>query len=339
MEPIVYRIALAGLGNVGASLLSILHKESESLQTRYGVRFHVTGVAELGGGAINDEGLDLGLLLDTLAAKQMVSALPDIGRAGMQASELLKLAKPDFLLEATPVNLKDAEPGLSSVRAALKAGVNVVLANKGPVVLGYKELSELAVANGAGFKYSATVCGGLPVLNIGRRDMIAADISKISGVFNGTSNFIFDALKNGDSFEQAIIEAQNVGAAEADPSLDTGGWDTAFKLLIIANHMLGANISLSDIDVTGIEDITPKMITAENDLGNTIKLVARIEDGQYTVKPEVIEKESFLGSIDGWEMGVEIHSDIYGISYHKLYEKEPIPTAASMMRDAVNIFI
>jgi homoserine dehydrogenase len=139
------------------------------------------------------------------------------------------------------------------------------------------------------------------------------------------------------SFDDAIIEAQAVGAAEAAPSLDTGGWDAAFKLLIIANSVLDANIKLSDIDVEGIEEITPEKLATASSAGNTIKLIASYEDGKYSVKPTVVSKDTFLGSCNGWEMGIEIHSDIYGIMYHKLYEKEPVPTAASMMRDAVNI--
>ena len=113
---------------------------------------------------------------------------------------------------------------------------------------------------------------------------------------------------------------------------------SSFKLLIIVNSVLKIDISLDDIEVEGISAITPRMLRTEYEADNTIKLVATAENGVYTVKPTVIARESFLGSCDGWEMGVEIHSDIYGISYHKLYEKEPIPTAASMMRDAVNIY-
>ncbi|MDG1709093.1 MAG: hypothetical protein P8H03_10045, partial [Emcibacteraceae bacterium] len=247
-------------------------------------------------------------------------------------------SNPNLVFEASPVDFKTGGEALDIARAALAKGISVVCANKGPVVKAHDELASLARLNGAGFKFSATVCGGLPVVNIGQRDLIAGDITKVSGIFNGTCNFMLDALKNGMSFDDAVKEAQYVGAAEADPALDIDGWDTAFKLLIIANSIMDANIELKDIDVTGIRDITPKMISAEEEAGYTIKLVAHIENGKYTVKPTVIEKESFLGQCTGWEMAVEIHSDIYGIMYHKLYEKEPIPTAASMMRDAVNIF-
>lgn len=330
------RAAMIGLGSVNLNLLKILSDKKVKLSDEYGISFNITCVADSSGVAVNEAGFNP---LDIINHKKNGKSARDLdGFLGADIMDGLKSHACDLVFEASLVDLKTGGIALEISKFALSKGISVVLANKGPLVVAYKELSDLAAKSGAGFKYSATVCGGLPVLNIGQRDMIAADIIKISGVFNGTSNFIFDALKNGETFEGAVVEAQNVGAAEADPSLDTGGWDTAFKLLIIANHVMGANISLSDIDVTGIEEITAKMIITENGLGNTIKLVARIEDGKYTVMPEVLEKQSFLGSVDGWEMGVEIHSDIYGISYHKLYEKEPVPTAASMMRDAVNIF-
>jgi homoserine dehydrogenase len=295
----------------------------------------------------------------------------------------------DLLFEATPkpttTNTNDDEKeeeeegkeekdsdALRICRAALTRGVSVVLANKGPLIQAIDELLELSASPSSSseeekvgqarrhqgrtgqLEYSATVCGGLPILNIGKRDMVVGNITKIQGVFNATSNFIIDAMANGSdgskgiTFQDAIQIAKDVGAAEADPSLDTGGWDTAFKLLIIVNTIIlkGTNIiKLSDITVEGIDSITPEMIQIEAEHGNSIKLVATADidtedenNNKYSVRPISRPINSFLGSINGWEMGIEIHSDIYGISYHKLYEKEPIPTAASMLRDAVHIF-
>ena len=330
------KAAMIGLGSVNKNLLRILSDKADILSGKYGLSFKIVVVADSSGVAVNEDGFDM---LSLVVHKQNGNSVSGLaGYTHASACDAVTSTALDIIFEASPVDFETGGEGLELARAALSKGISVVLANKGPVVKAHSELRSLARENGAGFKYSATVCGGLPVLNIGERDLIAGNISKLSGVFNGTSNFIFDALANGMSFDDAIIEAQNVGAAEADPSLDTGGWDAAFKLLIIANSILDANIELGDIDVEGIEDITPEMLAAESSAGNIIKLVASFEDGNYSVKPAVVSKDTFLGSCSGWEMGIEIHSDIYGISYHKLYEKEPVPTAASMMRDAVNIF-
>jgi len=237
---------------------------------------------------------------------------------------------------------------------ALSLGVSVILANKGPLVQAMDDLLKLAQTSGkrGRLEYSATVCGGLPILNIGKRDMIGGEITKVRGVFNATSNFVIDALADGSCscIQEAIEIAQKVGAAEADPSLDIGGWDTAFKLLIIVNTiMLNTNantnnmIKLQDISVEGIDHITKEMIQTQAKEGKVIKLVAtattKHNNTTCSVRPMDIAADTFLGSISGWEMGIEICSDIYGISCYKLFEKEPIPTAASMMRDALNIFL
>lgn len=327
---------MLGMGSVNKNLLKILSAKRERLAMDYGIAFKIVAATDSSGIAVNDAGFDGMALVDHKEANGRISELPSF--KGDRVQPVINALDVDLLFEATPVDLETGGEALDICRAALISGVSVVLANKGPLVHAIRELRELAQTSGAGLEYSATVCGGLPVLNIGKRDMIAGHITKLQGVFNATSNFIIDAMARGESFAAAVRQAQAVGAAEADPSLDTGGWDTAFKLLIIANTFMAVDIDLDDISVEGIDNITEEMISSEAAVGNTIKLVATAEDGSFSVSPIKQPQDSFLGSIAGWEMGVEIHSDIYGISYHKLYEKEPIPTAASMMRDAVNIF-
>jgi len=331
------KVAMLGMGSVNRTLLRILSTKKDRLAKNYGIVFKVIAATDTSGIVTDHSGLDFLALADHKSAGRSLSDL--ISYKGVQIENILNSLDLDLLFEATPVHLETGGEALNICRTALTRGISVVLANKGPLVHGIKELLEIAKLSGAGLEYSATVCGGLPILNIGARDMIAGDIKIIRGVFNGTSNFIIEAMSEGITFDQGIEKAQAVGAAEADPSLDTGGWDTAFKLLIIANTLMDVNLGLSDISVEGIDNITPKKIQSAEALGKTIKLVASAEGGKFIVKPIAEPRESFLGSINGWEMGVEIHSDIYGVSYHKLYEKEPIPTAASMMRDAVNIFI
>ncbi len=207
----------------------------------------------------------------------------------------------------------------------------------------------MADRHDAGIAFSATVCGALPVINIGQRDMVAADIESLRGIFNSTSNFILAEMATGRSFAEALAEAQRRGIAEADPSLDVEGWDTANKLVIIANSFLGVNVTLDQVKVEGITSITAEQLQSELAVGNTIKLVATAERtsgdrsgdraGGYrlSVRPTVLPLDSFLGQCSGWEMGIEMQSDLYGRMYHKIWEREPLPTAAAMLRDAVNL--
>lgn len=334
------RTALIGVGAVNRSFLKILIRKAERLQAQYGLSFRLVLAADSSGVIRRTAGFDPQELYHFKRNGGRLNTLPEVVNGPLP--QVLQETECDLVLEASPVNLKNGEPGLSVTRTALACGMNVVLANKGPLVLAFRELHELAAQKKVGLAYSATVCGALPVINIGQRDLIAADITMLRGIFNSTSNFILAEMNSGRSFADALAEAQRRGIAEADPSLDIEGWDTANKLIIIANSILGIHTTLADVQVNGMTAITTEQLQAEARHGRTIKLVAaaqRIEQGyNLTVAPAILSQSDFLGSCSGWEMGIEIHSDLYGKLYHKIWEDSPLPTAAAMLRDAVNLF-
>lgn len=334
------RTALIGVGAVNRSFLEILTRKAERLQHDYGLAFRIILATDSSGVVRDAAGFDPQQLHLFKHNGGRLQAHPAAINAPLTVA--LQETACDLVLEASPVNLRDGEPGLSVTRTALAAGMHVVLANKGPLVLAFRELHDLAAQQKVGLAYSATVCGALPVINIGRRDLIAADITLLRGIFNSTSNFILAEMAQGRAFAEALAEAQRRGIAEADPTLDVEGWDTANKLVIIANSILGIQTTLQEVQVTGITAITTEQLQAEAKHGRTLKLIAtaqRHTDG-YTlsVAPTVVAQTDFLGSCSGWEMGIEIQSDLYGKLYHKIWEDSPLPTAAAMLRDAVMIF-
>ena len=333
--------ALIGLGHVNRNFLAILETKGDLLRERYGLALRVVCIADSSGVAVNPAGFDVAASRQFKAAGGRVREM-DGYLAGLSPAAALATLACDLVLEATPVNLHDGEPGLTVTRTALGRGIAVVLANKAPLVLAFHELHDLAQASGAGLAYSATVCGALPVINIGRRDLVAAHIRRVRGIFNSTSNFILGEMARGRDYAEALAEAQRRGIAEADPALDVEGWDTANKLVIIANSVLGVRTSLKDVAVEGITRITPAALQAERGQGKVIKLVAEAvaADGGYrlTVAPLSLAAGEFLAQCDGWEMAVEFESDLYGRMYHKIWEREPLPTAAAMLRDAVSLF-
>ncbi|WP_457578202.1 hypothetical protein [Ensifer adhaerens] len=332
------KTAVIGLGHVNRCLLAILSAKSDRLLRDHGISFDIKMIADSRGVAINADGFNPAELLLRKSAGATTADFVGF-RDAVPVESLLGENGIDLIFEASPVDLRTGGPGLRVARAALQQGISVVLANKGPVVLALRELQALAERTGAGLKFSATVCGGLPVINIGRRDMIAGDILRIRGIFNATSNFILDEMATGVSYSDALAEAQRRGIAEANPSLDVDGWDTANKLIIIVNSLLDGDITLADVDVTGISDVSAEMIATEAERGNVIKLVASANRGRFDVAPRILPRTDFLSQCRGWEMGVELHTDIYGKNYYKLWEREPTPTAASMLRDAVHIFV
>lgn len=334
--------ALIGVGSVGRNVLRILEMKAERLREQYGLVFRIVLAADSSGMAFDPGGFDLTALRLHKEARGRLSELPQALPGGSSPAEVLGTLEYDLLLEASPVNLTSGEPGLGAVRAALARGKDAVLANKAPLVLAWRELNELAQRTGSGLAYSATVCGALPVVNIGRRDLIAADVSLLRGIFNSTSNFILDEMEHGRDYGDALAEAQRRGLAETDPSLDVDGWDTANKLVILANSVLGVPTTLADVTVTGIRAVTAAQMAAERAQGRAIRLVATAQrnEGSYTlsVAPVALPADDFLATCSGWEMGVEFHSDLYGRMYHKIWEREPLPTAAAMLRDAVNLY-
>ncbi|MCC6455454.1 MAG: homoserine dehydrogenase [Caldilineaceae bacterium] len=332
---------LVGLGNVNRNFLRILEMKGERLAAEYGLAFRIVAIADSSGVAVNATGFDPAMTRRAKEAGTPVRVMAGF-QPGVTPAELAATLDCDLVLEASPVNLDHGEPGLSVTRNALQRGIPVVLANKAPLVLAFAELSDLAQSRGAGLAYSATVCGALPVINIGQRDLIAADILHLRGIFNSTSNFVLSEMAAGRDYATALAEAQRRGIAEADPTLDVEGWDTANKLIIIANSFMGIRATLADVTVEGMTHLTPLDLQAAAQRGEMIKLMAKAEalpDGGYqlSVGPTSLPAADFLARCDGWEMGIEVRSDLYGLMYHKIWEREPLPTAAAMLRDAVNL--
>ena len=339
-RPTQVRLGLIGLGTVGRLLLGLFIDRKEALRDRYGLEFSLHCIADSSGVAVSETGFDMKAVIDHKAAGGKVAGLDGFIEKG-NPGDALDQVHCNILLEASPLNLETGDPGLSNARSALSRGLHLVLANKSPLALAQQELEDLAAKNDCGMLYSATFCGGLPVLNVIRRDMVCGNIHAFRGIFNGTTNFMLEALQGGGDYATALRQAQEIGAAEADPSLDVGGWDTAAKLVIAVNNFCAPKITISDVEVTGIEDVDTGLLRRCRDEGNTMKLLATAElvDGswRFHVAPTAVPAHSFLGSCNGWEMGAEIETDIYGKSSHKLLEEEPVPTAASMLRDTVHL--
>jgi homoserine dehydrogenase len=239
-------------------------------------------------------------------------------------------------------NLKDGEPGLSTIREALTRGMDVVAANKGPLVLAYSELAALAQSKGVRLLHSATVTGGLPTLNLGRRDLGATVIEEFEGVVNGTTNYILSRMMEGQSYDDALRHAQEIGMAEADPTLDVDGWDAANKLVIIANAVLRRPTKLQDLTVEGIRGITKEDLRRAQEGGQVIKLLARAEragdDYRLSVRPTRLDRTHPLANVGAGMMGVIYHTDINGTIFATIQEHDPYPTAAAVLRDIVTLY-
>lgn len=333
------RLVMVGLGNVGRRLLELIELKRELLRARYALELVVIGAADTSGAALTSDSVDPAEILRLKRAHQGIAAYPMLGRPQMSPLDLVLAADADVLVELSLTNLKDGEPGLGAIRTALTRKMNVVTANKGPLVLAYQELAALAQANGARMLHSATVTGGLPTLNIGTRDLGTTVIEKFEGILNATTNYILTRMSEGQSYEQALKHEQEIGHAEADPSLDVDGWDAANKLVIIANAVLKRPTTLNDVTVEGIRGVTPGDLRAAEAQRQVIKLLALAErvgsDYHLSVRPTRLDKVHPLANVGAGMMAVIYHADINGTIFASIEEHDPYPTAAAVLRDIV----
>jgi len=335
-----------GLGNVGRAFLRILTSQAELLRDRHGIAFRVVGAADSSGAAFRPDGFDPGELL---SAKREggVAELSGVGRPGMSALELVAQVRAAALLEATPVDLRTGQPGLDVVRAALRRGMAVVLANKGPLALAYGELAELSDLGDVGapaLRFSACVGGALPTVNLGRRILAGARVLRVEAVLNGTTQFILREMEAGRPFEDALAEAQQRGLAETDPALDVDGWDAAAKLVIVANAVLRQPTTIGDVRVEGIRRLTQDLLTAAAARKERVVLLCLAEraadgvaDFQLRVGPTSLPMTHPLARMDADEMGVVYHTDIAGRATATTRERDPVPTASAMLRDLLEV--
>lgn len=360
-------LILAGLGNVHRQFLHLLATRQDVLAQRYGLHVRVVGASDSRGAVAAADGIDPATLLAHKLTGGHAGAFPG-GRSGASVLELLDLAPAHALLEASPVNLRDAQPALSFVRGAIARGMDVVLANKAPLALAYTDVHHLARQHGVRLAFSATVCGGLPVVNVGTRDLVAAQVRRVEGIFNSTSNYILTQMAAGYSYADALAEAQRRGIAETDPSLDVDGWDTANKLTIVANAVLGFPATVADVQpVVGIRgpksqrsEVRESTVQASSQEASSallnspdlrsiaftspvLKLLGVAElraNGGYdlSVRPVWLPPEHKLAHVDGWEMGVVFESDLFESIFITIDERGPTGTAAAMLRDVVNLY-
>jgi homoserine dehydrogenase len=336
------KTVLLGLGSVNIGLLKILKEKGTLIAKDHLLELSIVGVADSSGSAVRESGFACRELIDLKANGDRVSSLegylPTIPSEGIVDS-----IDADLLVEASPVDLETGNPGLQAIRNALTKGWSVVSANKAPLVLAFDELKQLEEQHGGKLAYSAAVCGGLPVINVLQRDLRVTELVGLEGIFNATTNFILEELENGRDFDGAVAEAQSIGAAETDPSLDINGYDTANKLYIIMKSFTDFNGSLDEIQIEGIRGITSELISRSAVKNKRIKLIAkaRKQDGNWvlSVRPGEIDAGSFLGSCDGWEMGIQLQTDYYEDLSMKIREEEPISTCAAVLRDIINLSI
>ncbi len=291
------RLILLGFGVVGQSFVKLLLSHSTDLYNDYGLKPKVVACADNGGIITCDQGLDLDRLLN---AKKKKKSVIHYGAKGNR-SEILDVIEnidAEVVIELTPTNIVDGEPGKNHIISAMKSGKNVITVNKGPLALEFRSLMELAEYNRIAFKFSGTVGGGTPILEFAKRCLKGDRIISFEGILNGTTNYILSKMYEGLNFSEALQDASEKGYAEKDPTLDIDGYDAVAKLVIASNFLMNMKSTMKDVRRQGIRDVKPSRVLNERKKGNAIKLIASCDGKNLVVKPKPVSMKDPI-CVDG----------------------------------------
>jgi homoserine dehydrogenase len=330
---------LAGFGHVGKAFFKLIQEKSAYLRHRYGLALKLQALLKSDGGLINDSQI-LSESFPEAPGRNLADS--PLWKPGLTVESMLRTLKPGLLVECTPSNIQTGEPGLGHVRAALRAGWHVVTANKGPLVVDFKALRDLAPRNHVFLKYSAATAAALPTLDVAVHSLSGAEIQAIEGILNGTSNYILTRIGEGVDYSDALAEAQEKGIAERNPELDVEGWDTAVKLLLIANTVLGLDLSLQNIKVKGITHIPPELVERVKQEGKVLKLIGSVtrsaERWKSEVAPQIIDRFHPLFGVNGTDKGITFLTDTMGSITVTGGKSDPRGAAAALLKDIIHIF-
>ncbi|MFO1148830.1 MAG: homoserine dehydrogenase [Alsobacter sp.] len=318
VEPL--RVGVAGLGTVGAALIRLLDQKADMLAARCGRA--VTVVAVSARDRTRDRGVDL---------------------AGYEWFDdpvaLAQSPRVDCVVEL----MGGADgPAKATVEAALAAGRSVVTANKALLARHGGALARLAEQKGVPIGFEAAVAGGIPIVKGLRETLAGNTVHRVSGILNGTCNYILSRMElEGLGFDEVLADAQRLGYAEADPTFDVGGFDTAHKLAILTSLAFGTEIDAEAIHVEGISAITPLDLKMADDLGYRIKLLGvaeRTPTGiEQRVHPTMVPKSWPIAQIMGVTNAVNVVADPVGELTWVGPGAGGNATASSVLADLVDI--
>ena len=332
-------IGLIGFGGVGQALIKLLIDKESYLLQQYNLKINVKYIIKSNGGIYNASGINLSEILKVIDENINITCHNE-WKDNLNINDIIDNNDIDTLVELTSTNIETGEPGLTHIRKSLENNINVVTGNKGPILLDYKKLKVLADNNNVELKVGCTTGGALPSINGGIYDIAGSKIQSIEGVLNGTTNYILSKMANDNvDYKEALLEAQKVGIAESDPSLDVLGYDTASKIIILSNVLMNSDLKLEDLKINGIEEVRLDNIEKAKVRGNKIKLIGKVYKKDTLVKgyvtPIEIDENHPLYCVDYKNKGIYYKTDTLGDISIIGGASGTMNAAASILRDII----
>ncbi|MCF8067188.1 MAG: homoserine dehydrogenase [Desulfobacterales bacterium] len=312
-------IGILGCGTVGTGVAKLLMENSDIINARVGSKLHLKYVADI------DTKTDRGITFEK----------------GVFIDDAAKLINdPDIDIVVETIGGEGIAKKL--MLDAINNGKHVVTANKALLAKHGNEVLGAAAENGVDLAYEASVGGCMPIIKSIRESLVGNRIESMTGILNGTCNYILSKITDdGSEFETALKGAQKNGYAEADPTLDIEGFDTAHKLAILISLAYGMNINLDDIYVEGVTKITPMDIDLASQFGYKIKLLAiskNLEDAvEARVHPTMIPCNNLLSNVNGSLNAITVTGDAVGDMMLYGHGAGMMPTASAIISDIADI--
>ncbi len=320
------RLALVGFGHVGRAFARLLLLKEATLRERYGIEPLVTAVlTRHHGWAREDDGVDLSELV----------AREELPRR--DARPLIASLRADVLVEMSTLNPRTGQPALDHLRDALRCGMHVVTANKGPLAHAYRELDSLARERGRLLRFEATLADDLPVFSLVRHALPTAEVRSLRGIVNSTTNYVLSAAARGVTFKSAVAEAQRLGIAERDPADDLEGWDAAAKATILANTLLGVPLRVADVKRTPITPAVASEAASAAKRGQRVRPVVTVTREGAEFAPATLRPDDPLFAVDGFSMALELETDVAGKLVVSLHDPHVEQTAFALLSDLVEV--
>ncbi len=328
------RIILCGFGVVGQSFAKLLLSRSEDLYAKHGLKPRIVGVFDSKGSAASSAGIDLNRLLEVKKKYGNIRKYHNKEKE-VNGLDMINGMEAEVLIETTPSNYKDAEPGMSHIVTAMKKGLHVITVNKGPLALAFPSLIELSTYNQVQLRFSGTVGGGTPILDYAKNSLRGERIVSFQGILNGTTNYILTNMAGGMTFKTALADAKKKGYVEADESLDIDGFDAAAKLVILANWIMDMKVTIKDIKRIGIRNVSTLDIKNASANRAAVKLIASC-NRDLEVSPREIQIEDPL-CVNGTLNAITFNSEHSGQQTIIGRGAGGMETASSILRDLLDI--
>lgn len=327
----ILKVAITGFGNVGRQIAKLLESRSNYYLKKYQYDIRLVGVCTSKGGFISEHGISF---VDATTDKNHIKNLT--------GERFISAVPADVLIEAGPTDIHTGEPGLTYIKTALSRGMKVICLSKGALVQDVSGLMKYARQCNTVLLMSGATASALPTMDLLEVSLAGCKIKQVQAILTGTTNMILsEMMDTACSFDEALRKAQDLGIAEANPSLDTQGWDTANKITIIANAVFDAGVEVKQIEREGVEQVTQAHFDTWKAKGFTPRLVGIINNNDskcvVSVQLKLFPEHHPFASVHGRMKAIFVETEEMGEIFVMGGASSILATAASVLKDLEHV--